>query len=193
MAALGALLLTACASSPPQRIGAPFDLSRARALLERGTNEIVGNALLRLSSGGAIGCIGESVTLYPATRYAREWAHFTYDTVEPTRNLPADLAYRPQSAGPVNLVVDQLFLDTSRSVPCDVEGNFRFENVGDGEFYVVARIVWQPQIWDEYHFFYHKNYENLQGTLMKKVRLHGGEKATVNLRGTLPNSRYTFW
>ena len=160
---LGAGLFAACADKSPVRIAAPFNPAQARAMLALGNNHIVGRGLLWLSSGGVISCAGESATLYPATRYAYEWARLTYESVETGKFKPPDFAYRPKSEGPVNLSVDPAFLETSRSVACDNDGNFSFEKVGDGEFYVVARIAWQPHIWDEYNFFYGNEYHGMGG------------------------------
>jgi hypothetical protein len=190
---LGAGLFAACAGNSPMKIAAPFNPAQARVMLDPGNNHIVGRALLWLSSGGVISCAGESATLYPATHYAYEWARLTYESVENGKFKPPDFAYRPKSEGPVNLIADPAFLETSRSVACDNDGNFSFERVGDGEYYVVARIAWQQHIWDEYNFFYGNEYQGMEGTVLKKVRVRGGEKAVANMMWSAPNSRFNLW
>lgn len=190
MVLLAAFGLAACAGNPPVRIAAPFSPAQARAMLESGDNQIVGRAILWLSSGAVISCAGEAVTLYPATAYARDWARLSYETVDPDKPSPPNFHYRSRSEGPVKFTVDQAFLDLSRTVPCDPDGNFIFANVGNGEFYVVARIAWQRHIWDEHSFFYGNEYYSHEGTFMKKVRVSGRQKALVDMLWSAPNSRY---
>ncbi len=191
----GLFLLGGCGGKPLVRVAVPFDPVQARKRLEPGTTQIAGSALLWLSTGGVISCAGETATLYPATAYAREWARLTYDTVEPGKATPQGFAYRPKDEDAANggVVVDPSFLEIGHTVPCDGDGHFHFERVGDGEFYLVARIVWQPHIWDEHHFFYGNRYHSREGTVMKKIRVHGGEKVTASLRWSVPNSRYNLW
>lgn len=185
-----ALLMGGCGGQQAVRISAPFDPGQARRLLEPGTNQIAGTALMWLSSGGVISCAGDSVTLYPATAYAREWARLTYETLEPHKARPQGFYYRSKDDGPSSVPADPSFLDASRTVPCDGDGHFSFDHVADGEFYVVAHIVWQQHIWDEYGFFYGNQYHGHEGTVTKKIRVQGGQKVTVSLKWSAPNSRY---
>lgn len=186
--------LWGCATPTTARIGVPFDANQARARLAPGSNQIVGNAMMWLSSGGVISCAGEQATLYPVTRYAREWARLTYDTVElGNRVTPPNFAYRPRSAGPTGLQVDPAFLETSRSVSCDADGRFSFDRVGDGDYYLVARIAWQAHIYDEHHYFHGKGYLDYEGTVMKKVTVREGQKAMVGMQWSVPNSRFNLW
>lgn len=188
-----AVWLAGCGGPSVARLGVPFDADQARAMLAPGSNQIVGNALMWLSSGGVISCAGDRATLYPATRYAREWARLTHETVEHSRITPPNFAYRPRSAGPTGLQVDPVFLETSRSVPCDADGRFRFDNVGDGEYYLVASIVWQAHIYDEHNFFHGKSYLDYEGAVMKKIQVRGGQKAVVGMQWSVPNSRFNLW
>jgi hypothetical protein len=57
----------------------------------------------------------------------------------------------------------------------------------------VAHIVWQHHIWDEYGFFYGKQYHSREGTVMKKIRVQGGQKIMASLKWSVPNSRYDLW
>lgn len=187
-------MLAGCAAPPAVRIGVPFDATQARARLTPGSNQIVGNALMWLSSGGVISCAGEQATLYPVTPYAREWARLTYETVEHSRRVaPPNFAYRPRSAGPTGLQVDSAFLETSRSVSCDTDGRFNFARVGDGDYYLVARIAWQAHIFDEHNYFHGKSYLDYEGSVMKKVSVRDGQKATVGMQWSVPNSRFNLW
>lgn len=187
-------LLAGCASQPPAPITVAFDRARARSQLAPGNNEISGIALLWLSSGGVVSCAGEYATLYPATAYAREWARRVYEPVELERRLaPPDFFYRPDSQGAGGPAVDTAFLETSRAVSCDADGHFHFGSVADGEYYLVAKIVWQPHLWDEHNFYYGNRYHDLAGSVMKKIRVRGGQKATANLKWSVPNSRWNLW
>ena len=187
-------LLAGCAGPPAVRIGVPFDANQARVRLTPGANQIVGNALMWLSSGGVISCAGEQATLYPVTPYAREWARLTYESVEHNRRVtPPNFAYRPRSAGPTGLEVDPAFLETSRSVSCDADGRFSFDRVGDGDYYLVARIAWQAHIFDEHNYFHGKSYLDYEGSVMKKVSVRDGQKATVGMQWSVPNSRFNLW
>lgn len=187
-------LLAGCAGPPAVRIGVPFDANQARVRLTPGANQIVGNALMWLSSGGVISCAGEQATLYPVTPYAREWARLTYESVEHNRRVtPPNFAYRPRSAGPTGLEVDPAFLETSRSVSCDADGRFSFDRVGDGDYFLVARIAWQAHIFDEHNYFHGKSYLDYEGSVMKKVSVRDGQKATVSMQWSVPNSRFNLW
>lgn len=187
------ILLAGCATPAPVTIAVPFDQVRANTLLEPGTGQIHGTALIWLSTGAVISCAGENVTLYPATRYANEWVRLNYDGVPPAKLQPSDVSYRSRKAGPAPAVALPSFLAASRSTHCDNDNHFQFDQVSDGEFYVVAHLVWQQQIWDEVSFFYGNKYYDREGTVLKKVRVHGGQVANADMKWSSPNSRFNIW
>jgi hypothetical protein len=162
-------------------------------MLEPGNNQIAGAAVLWLSSGGIVSCAGKTARLYPATPYAREWARLTYETADTGKAAPQGFDYRQIRERPSGLVVNQSFLDASRSTNCDADGMFLFEHVADGDYFLEADIAWQKHIWDQHHFYYGNDYHKLDGSVLRRIHVSGGKRMTVDLRWSVPNSRWTFF
>lgn len=188
------LCLAGCASAPPRvQINVPFDRARAEQMLAPGENQIAGAAVLWLSSGGIVSCAGKTARLYPATPYAREWARLTYERADTGKAAPQGFDYRQTREGPTGVMVNQGFLDASRSTKCDADGMFLFERVADGDYFLEADIAWQEQIWDQQHFYYGNDYHKLDGSVLQRIHVAGGKRMTVDMRWSVPNGRWTFW
>jgi len=191
---LGLAFLGGCAS--PTVIVTPsasFNAAKARKLLEPGTNEVSGKVLLRLTSGGALSCTGGIVRLIPLTPYAEEWAELTYYQQPAESTTPPDLAYLPKSPKPSKEVrANPLFMATTREVPCDREGQFRMDQVADGDYFVEAQLIWQQDIYDEVNFFHGRTYFSKEGTVLKRVHLQGGKPVVLNLQWAVTNRRFNF-
>jgi hypothetical protein len=131
--------LTACAipgaSVPPYSVQAPFDATVARAMLSDGPNTIKGNAFMRQQGGGVVTCAGQVVYLVPATAYAAERVQALYGNVERGVNAGRrNFRFSPEPADYLSLV---------RTSRCDSQGNFVFERVADGDFFVNTLVSWQ--------------------------------------------------
>lgn len=191
---VGALLLFACGGKEAVKLPVRFDAAEARAMLKPGSNQLVGSAVLRLSSGAVISCAGERVNLYPATAFAQAWVRALYEGEDAgAGKSPPDFAYRPNDSDPVTVIGASDFLAVSRSVPCDADGRFEFDAVGEGDFFVIPTLAWQSQFWDEHHFFHGHQYHDRGGTVVRKVHLQGGQPSVASFRWKLPNSRWNLW
>lgn len=133
---------------------APFDEQAAQKQLTAGVNSIRGSALIRQQGGGVVTCAGNQVVLMPVTARAREWATEVFESTSG--------GYR--QAGGRGVVFDETdpFWRATREATCDAQGNFRFDGLPDGDFYVFTRITWRV------------GYNIQGGALMKSARLAGG-------------------
>jgi hypothetical protein len=124
----GLLFLAACAAPPPpppMDLQSQFSPHDVQAFLASGTGSIKGQGFLRQRGGGVVTCAGAPVQLIPATPYFREFLH------------QLQIGRRP---GP-----DQS-LDSYRTYfkrsNCDAQGNFDFENLPAGPWFVMTDVRW---------------------------------------------------
>lgn len=160
-----ALALSACAGTPPVETTGAFDPEEVAWFHNAGTNTIVGNAVLRTVSGETRTCAAMPAYLVPVSRYARERVMKIYGNAE-SGFLPvqSDLKFAK---------TDPLYESNSKSVKCDALGNFRFENIPDGEYYVTATVVWGVPT----GYFISRQ----GGVLMQHVSVKGGETKNIVL------------
>lgn len=161
-AALMSALLAGCIL-PPQvastfEITAKFDAAAAASLMAPGKNTIRGNAFLRQQGGGVVTCAGAEVSLIPATAYATERMAALYGPLGNQSHVSRrSTKFIPDLA---------IYHTTKRHTRCDAQGNFVFEDVADGSFYVVTGVWWQvatPQ----------------GGNVMHPVTVQGGQAAAL--------------
>jgi len=161
VATLGLTVLAGCAVPKPQQppefqVGVPFDQAAARRSIEPGPNTVRGSALLRQRGGGIVSCAGLDVRLIPDTEYA-------------SRRM--SILYASEEAGFISISMPLVrfapdlpeYMSTTRVAKCDAQGNFVFERVADGSFFVVTRITWGV------------GYSTEGGSLMKRVSVSGGQ------------------
>jgi hypothetical protein len=190
----GAFLLAGCTTTPvvvsPQ---AAFNAAQARRLLGAGENAVAGKVLLRLSSGGALTCGGGSVRLIPMTPYASEWAQLAYYQQPAEASTPSDFSYLPKTASSSKEVrLDPAFMATTRQFPCDRDGQFRIEQIADGDYFLEAQLIWQQDIYDEVHFFHGRTYFSKEGTVLRRFHVQGGKGVFLDLQWTITNRRFNF-
>lgn len=127
-----AAVLTGCVTTPQVvQIAAPYDAAETAALMRPGTNTITGSALIRQQGGGVVTCAGSPVMLIPATAYSKERMAAIYGG--------GGLARGPGRAFTPN---PPDFATHTRNTQCNAQGFFRFEDVADGEFFLVTRVSW---------------------------------------------------
>lgn len=102
-----------------------FPLAEYEALPKEGTGVVTGQVFLRTVGGEVRYGAGSDVWLNPVTSYSTHW--FENDYSKPgTRLMPPDTrqdAYIPETQA-------------------DGHGNFRFENVPPGDYYLTSEVVW---------------------------------------------------
>lgn len=156
------LLIVAGCVPPPETVHleSEFDAERAKRLIEPGSNTIKGRAFLRTANGDVVHCGGYEVRLIPKTQYATERMAHLFRSVQDGFNRDRRFQFSPEYKG---------YRRYTRSTICDNRGQFTFENVADGEFYLVTDIVW------------FSNRLRNGGSLMKRVTVSGTETVEVIL------------
>jgi hypothetical protein len=160
-------LLAGCATQPPAypvthaavRPGASFDARQARYILQHGTNIVEGQAIIRHDDGRVATCAGDSATLVPDTAYTRARLNSLYGG----RRNYAEISTAPR------LRRDPQYETYVRHQPCDQEGRFRFDQVADGNYVVIAAVRSEGE-------------SRAQGvSIREKVVVRGGETRSVVL------------
>jgi hypothetical protein len=156
------LLISGCAATKPIAIYTPFDSKQAESMLVEGKNTIRGSALMRQNNGATVTCAGNEVNLTPATLYALERMLVIYGSAEKGVRLAIG-APKLEDANP-------RYLSLSKKTVCDAQGFFRFQNVGDGDFFVTTTVAWRTN-----------PYFIEGGSLMQRVEIKGGKEVEIVL------------
>ena len=145
----------------------PFNAEEAKIALQPGNNTVTGSAivgpLLRRYAGEAVTCAGKPIHIAPVTTYSKARMIALYENDNAGHN-PALNGRRLDES--VNF-----WVESTKETTCDAEGYFKFENLKDGEYYVLSQIIWLEQTFPE------------GGVLMKKVSVQGGETKEIVLSG----------
>lgn len=161
-------ILSGCATTHTQQrktvvLKETFDAKEiSEKLQQTGRNTIKGSALLRQQGGGVVTCAGGEVSIIPATKYSTERVTAIYNSTESGFN---NIYAQQVNFEPTNNEYIKLF----RITRCDAQGYFSFNNVKDGDYYVVTTITW--------------NAGNMAtgGTMIKKVSVSGGKTTEIVL------------
>jgi len=186
LSVLSVFAITGCAPTLV-RLPVSFDQAGAKALMAPGSNKIAGTIKFEPDKGHVfaypdtfVTCEGNEVTLIPYTDYAREWALKYYG--KPVTDVAYKLTGRAR-----NMLFDDYdkFMATTKKTQCDANGNFTFDQVGNGDFFVMAKVVWKGRDEEMYNFaFAPEDIDEEDGTVIKKISLKGNE--TVKLTGPWP-------
>ena len=154
--------MTSCMAGPTfVNMKSTLDVNLARKLISKGNNKIKGSALIRQSGGGVVTCAGNQVSLIPKTEYSTERMLILYRNT----NKGYKSLYDQSKPASRDAHYDQLMIKKL----CDGQGYFNFKNVADGEFYIVTGVSWRV------------GYDSYGGSLMKSVKVNGGETVEVVL------------
>jgi hypothetical protein len=145
---------------PTVQLTSPFDEAQAKQLLEPGENSIQGSALVRQQGGGIVTCAGSDIWLIPVTAYSTERMGHIYKSDQKGFSKSGAPNFEPNSAA---------FHNSMRKTLGDAQGNFEFDKVADGDFYVVTVISWVV------------GYSTQGGSLMQRVSVAGGETKKIVL------------
>jgi hypothetical protein len=153
--------LAGCAAPVREvQLDEPFDQAATAELLRPGPNTVTGSGLIRQVGGGVVTCAGNRVTLIPATSYSRKRMAAIYGPRRFAR--PQDVVnFRPNPPE---------YQQTARVTACNAQGFFRFDNVADGEFFVVTTVIWHPG-----------PYATEGGALYSPVAVKGGQAVEIVL------------
>lgn len=131
-------------AKPPIQISWSFDEKAAEEQIKDGSGTVVGNGFMRQQGGGVVTCAGSDVHLIPDTNYANErlkklYGSDIYPGGTTVRSITDIVLYGDPKFEP-DPVTYRLFM---RRTSCDAQGNFSFERVKHGRYYVVTGVLWQ--------------------------------------------------
>ena len=130
-----------------------------------GNNTVTGFAVLRTASGEARTCAALLVRLIPDSAYARERMSGIYGSLSQGTTRVGGPAYKEDAT-------DKAYVASVRETRCDGQGNFTFESVPNGVWYVSASVVWSVN---------HSRGATEGGAMMKRIELTGGQTVKVSL------------
>lgn len=153
------LILAGCATTKPVELTNNFNAKEASFINKSGKNTIKGNAFLRQNGGGVVTCAGNDVMLIPVTAYSQERMRHIYKL--------DNIGFLPVYSERVTFANDQKeYASMIKYTKCDSDGNFEFDNIANGSYYVVAHVIWQV-----------RSYQG--GALMKKVNVKNGKTEKI--------------
>jgi len=137
------------------------DISWSKAV---GSNTIYGSAFVNDEVQGvkvSQTCEGEAVKLIPKTAYSDERMSFYFDNLRRgyldsggyvKKKRGEWPAYSKQSAAGKKGILaggdNPIYLDSIRESYCDQRGDFLFENIPDGEYFITSTITWGADTWE---------------------------------------------
>lgn len=168
MILLASIALTSCQTAKKHQLVSTFNESEFVKLLEpTGKNTIKGSALMRKANGEIVTCAGTKILLLPSVPYSAERVQAIYGNVEQ--------GYVPLYARPIEFIPENSnYAKSGRETVCNVQGQFIFENVKDGEYFIYSHISWMYG-----YVSYTPQYTG--GTIFKKVSVSKGTTADIVL------------
>lgn len=160
---LTASALVGCASTTTPKyanIISPFNPNEVAWIKKEGVGTVTGQAFLKTRGGDVKTCAGNKVILIPSSNYAVERIRLLYGTGD------KGISYNLQtSSGEYLPVSDPLYQEYTLQTYCDASGNFEFDNLPDGIYYINTSVFWETGA----------KYKGTQGGyLMQRVAINGG-------------------
>jgi len=162
------LILGGCmtADIPATPMASTFAQSDVAWFSKPGTGTISGNAVLRTVGGDAKTCAAQQVNLIPDSAYARERMARMFAAVDGPGYMSGDAVPKLPAA-------DQSYANSTLRNVCDSQGNFSFDHLPPGKYYVTAEVTWGIPT----QYFTRRE----GGLLMQPVVLADGESKRVIL------------
>jgi hypothetical protein len=170
------VIMIGCAAQQPSVIWlhTKFDPAQAAYSREKGENVIKGQGFMRTRGGEIRTCAGSRVSLVPITDYSEERMMYLYNipSSSETRYTPWHERYKTTFAY-TDPEYEKFFITTY----CDAQGNFLFENIADGDYFLATRVMWEAP------YCVGLNCNNMfqGGDLMQRISVSGGGIRTIYL------------
>jgi hypothetical protein len=153
--------LTGCATKPPVKLNNQFVEADVAWSKVEGNSEITGSALMQTLGGIPRTCAGRTVALVPESKYSTErmlsiYGNISKGFVNAYQNTKFD--DNPQG-----------YIDSVRTSICDAQGNFEFNKIPKGRYYVTTQVIWSV------------NHALHGGFLMRQVEITDSSKTRVVL------------
>lgn len=147
--ATAAFLLAGCVTpgSVQQtiKVNEPFDKVEAAEMISQGNGSLSGTAFMRQQGGGVVTCAGNEVRLLPATKYALERMAAIYGNPFVRDEVKYVNVYSPRLRA-VFQPNPAEYNQHSRITTCDAQGNFEFQDVKDGRYFVISQVIWKVRM-----------------------------------------------
>lgn len=130
--------ITQLKAQAPTKISAPYNVERAKLVLQKGSNEISGTAFVRQVNGGIVTCAGNRVQLFPANEYNDE--RFGAFLAHSQKGYAEFMSYN----GPMRFEPNPPeYTQYTRETVCDAQGKFKFSSTADGDFFIATSVSWK--------------------------------------------------
>lgn len=140
-----------------------FNVDSVKWVKIKGSSSVSGEAYLKLGNGVYKGCAGFNIELLPVSKYADERILSTYGNTEQGQIL--------MSQKPPNFVPDvKEYHEYLIKSECDSNSRFSFNAVPNGDYYLIAFVIWGKE-------------PNQQGGgVMKKISVDKQQDMKVNIK-----------
>lgn len=132
------IILNGCMTTSIVKINENFDSKIASEQLKTGECSIKGSAFIKQAGGGIVTCAGREITLIPVTKYAEERITNIYGS-----NIGG---FVPNYSLNFNRIIfipdDENYHKLCLNTLGDAQGNFEFNNIKEGEYYLTTGITW---------------------------------------------------
>lgn len=142
------LLLTGCFTPytytppPPTVYLNQYDPLLTKALNDKvGNGKVTGSAFLRQGGGGVVTCAGNEVVLFPKTPYATEYLE--NELISNSSYFPGWFSNGIGYKKSIGAYVAHPNSEFEKTTICDAQGNFEFNKIGDGEYYISTVVYWE--------------------------------------------------
>lgn len=119
-----------------------FDEQLTKDLIADGEGSLQGTAFMRQAGGGVVTCAGFEAKISPVTPYSSERLGFIYGAA-PTVGEVLLAPYSVATSGYVFAIDPPEFQKLVKKTICDAQGNFAFEGIKDGNYFVNAGVAWR--------------------------------------------------
>ena len=150
------------------QLDSTFDVDSVKWIRGSGNSSVSGKAFLKLRDGTERDCAGFNVELLPVATYSSERIFHTYGNNRAGQVLLEDNPpqFSPDAPGYHEYVLKGT---------CNAQGEFRFEKVPTGDYFVMVFIIWElpgldPPV-------------KTGGALMKRIHVNPRVDLQVELRG----------
>lgn len=148
---------------PPPLAGGPLPVPAREAPPISAGNVIKGSAFLRATNGQQRTCAGRPVRLFPVHQATEAFVAWTFGA--PTGGFSRRTGWEPQA-----------FDHEVRFAACDAQGDFVFDQVADGDYYVAAIVSIETPAGGAVPYVMQEG-----GTLATRVSVNGGVVQSVVL------------
>lgn len=133
-----ALALSACATATPERIAVPFNPAEAEYSRKPGTATVRGQMFLRRKDGVVVYGAGSEAALIP--RVSQSEAAMAASFNGGKIRMEARIFGANLLANEIN--IEPTLMAYARRTKADGQGNFAFEGIPPGQYYVLGRVTW---------------------------------------------------